>query len=336
MEQTSFLDDEVRMTPVLAHLVTAGGLDELENRYLDWVPEQIPSFAHGVYLHDRRTGQPRSSHVRGLSRFYVHRYERFGRHCDPVLHHALADHRACDDSMVMSPDDWQQAPIVRDLFRHHDMGHVMCAPVIRDGDVVGTINFARRVGEPAFDDTDRRRATVAATMFSAAVAATDLIGTLDAERAALWGALEACRQPVIVSDLDRAERHANGPARELLDALDHDWHLLDPLLDGAVHGRLALPAGNVTVTSAPLPERPSVVVSILGVEEPAAAMPLAVRRLLTRREADIAELVATGRRDQEIAGRLHISPNTVKHHLKAIYLKLGVHSRVELAGLLLR
>ncbi|MGP4024086.1 LuxR C-terminal-related transcriptional regulator [Actinomadura sp. 3N407] len=335
--------DEERLSSGLAGLVTARGLDELQDRYFDWVAGHVPSFAYGLYLFDPRTGRPRASAVRGLSRFYAHRYEQFGRAVDPVLRGAMAARRAWDDSLVKPADQWRRAPIVQDLFRHYDMAHVMCAPLISGGEVVGTINFARNGGEPSFDDGDRRRATVAAMMFQAAVAATDLVMAIDAERAAWWGALEASGQAIVVTDLERAERYANRPARALLDAAEDAWPFLDAAIDGgeATRRLTAHPAGkdaatDITVTSAPLPERPSVIVSILSAESPAPAPAPALRRLLTDREAAIAELVAVGRRDHEIAGQLHISPNTVKHHLKSIYLKLGVHSRVELAGLLLR
>ncbi len=53
--------------------------------------------------------------------------------------------------------------------------------------------------------------------------------------------------------------------------------------------------------------------------------------LLSPRETDIVKMVATGMRNKEIASRLAIGEGTVKSHLHAIYEKLGVHGRVELA-----
>jgi ATP/maltotriose-dependent transcriptional regulator MalT len=52
---------------------------------------------------------------------------------------------------------------------------------------------------------------------------------------------------------------------------------------------------------------------------------------LTAREREIAELVAAGRTNREIAGQLVLSTRTVEAHLRSIYAKLGVRSRVELA-----
>lgn len=51
----------------------------------------------------------------------------------------------------------------------------------------------------------------------------------------------------------------------------------------------------------------------------------------TDTERGIAELVSEGLTNQQIASRLFISPHTVNYHLRKIFLRLGVHSRAELA-----
>ncbi len=56
-------------------------------------------------------------------------------------------------------------------------------------------------------------------------------------------------------------------------------------------------------------------------------------RSLSAREAEIAELVATGRTNREIAADLHLSQKTVENHLGRVFSKLDISSRAALAGL---
>jgi DNA-binding NarL/FixJ family response regulator len=51
---------------------------------------------------------------------------------------------------------------------------------------------------------------------------------------------------------------------------------------------------------------------------------------LTAREREIAGLVAAGRTNREIAAQLVLSERTIEAHLRNVYAKLGVRSRVEL------
>ena len=50
---------------------------------------------------------------------------------------------------------------------------------------------------------------------------------------------------------------------------------------------------------------------------------------LSEREVEVLRLAQRGLPNPQIAQALHISPGTVRNHLSAIYLKLGVHSRYE-------
>lgn len=54
-----------------------------------------------------------------------------------------------------------------------------------------------------------------------------------------------------------------------------------------------------------------------------------VARVLSVREREVLDLAAAGLSNKEIAERLVISTNTVKFHLRGIYVILGVHNRVQ-------
>jgi len=55
--------------------------------------------------------------------------------------------------------------------------------------------------------------------------------------------------------------------------------------------------------------------------------------LLTPREADVLDHLRQGHSNAEIATALHVSVETVRTHARAVYRKLGVRTRRELAGL---
>jgi DNA-binding CsgD family transcriptional regulator len=55
---------------------------------------------------------------------------------------------------------------------------------------------------------------------------------------------------------------------------------------------------------------------------------------LTEAELKVVNLVADGATNSVVAERLHLSPNTVKSHIRNAFAKLGIHSRAQLAELM--
>lgn len=73
---------------------------------------------------------------------------------------------------------------------------------------------------------------------------------------------------------------------------------------------------------------------ILGAQRftaPSSSSPKANLNLLTSRERAVAELVAAGKTNKEVARALDITERTVKAHLGASFEKLGVRDRLQLA-----
>ena len=48
-------------------------------------------------------------------------------------------------------------------------------------------------------------------------------------------------------------------------------------------------------------------------------------------QLQIALLLASGKTRREAAAALFLSPKTIEYHLRHVYMKLGIHSREELA-----
>lgn len=88
-------------------------------------------------------------------------------------------------------------------------------------------------------------------------------------------------------------------------------------------------------------ERISQVLVELGIVDPRSANGQTARDLpglreLSSREWEVLRALLDHERVPAIARRLHISPATVRNHLKAIYTKVGVHSQQELLHKILR
>ena len=72
---------------------------------------------------------------------------------------------------------------------------------------------------------------------------------------------------------------------------------------------------------------------VLGFDEPPQEPgPLESSPELTRRERQVADLVATGLTNREIAATLHLSVRTVEVHVDHILTKLGFRTRTRLAA----
>jgi DNA-binding NarL/FixJ family response regulator len=70
----------------------------------------------------------------------------------------------------------------------------------------------------------------------------------------------------------------------------------------------------------------------MGGDAPTAAGADAEAKLLTRREREVAALVADGLGNREIAERLFLSKRTVDSHIEHIFTKMGFTSRTQLAN----
>ena len=58
--------------------------------------------------------------------------------------------------------------------------------------------------------------------------------------------------------------------------------------------------------------------------------------MLTPREVEVLEVLATGQSNSGIARELGISVNTVRNHVQNILTKLGVHSKLEALSVAVR
>ena len=65
--------------------------------------------------------------------------------------------------------------------------------------------------------------------------------------------------------------------------------------------------------------------------EATAAPAVRATDVLTAQQLQIARLVCDGATNREVAAQLFLSPRTVDHHMRNIFARLGIRSRIELS-----
>ena len=225
-----------------------------------------------------------------------------------------------------------------------------------DGDVpVGGIMLARAPHERPFSVADRRRLAELSSFFAHALSSR-------APRAAPL--VESEREGLIVADAEGRIVSASAEGRRLLFlACNPRAHpsdgrgptVLPPALI-ALSRTLAEVFADRLVHSAPTYHHRNVwggfrfsghrlegdtSISLIGITVthqdplPIRLARVAARLPLTSRQAEVSVLLADGLTDEATAKRMGISSNTVITHRRAIYEKLGVHSRSELVSRML-
>jgi len=238
----------------------------------------------------------------------------------------------------------------RRIHRSLGFGAELRAVFRAGGTCLGSVALVRDEGQPDFGDQE--------VEFVARVSAHIAQGLRDAllREAACAAAVD--RAPgVIVLDAEGSVCSLTEQARFWLEQIpaDRGTGLELPAVVHAV-ARRALHAGHaaqpptgyasvrltsgswLTVHAAPLQSNDLDEGSLAVTLAPATPSELEPLRLtlygLTQREREVAQLLARGSTNNEIARALWISRHTVKDHVKAIYAKLGVASRAELSATL--
>ena len=107
----------------------------------------------------------------------------------------------------------------------------------------------------------------------------------------------------------------------------------DELSAGAPRARVRTRSGVWLVMHGSMLEGTDQLALIIEPAKAADVAPLIVEAYgFTQRELEVTRLIATGHGTSQIAGKLFLSPHTVRDHVKAIFEKVGVSSRGELVA----
>jgi DNA-binding NarL/FixJ family response regulator len=156
----------------------------------------------------------------------------------------------------------------------------------------------------------------------------------------------ATKPSVVLLDVNLPDMSAVRTAKQILKQGGHirvlaladatDEAIVGRFLLAGFHGQVRVDADGMEIAAAvrraavpvqtPLPPGP---------EEVSTDSPESSERL-TSRELEVLRLLAIGLRNDQIAGKLYLSPHTVRTHVQNIRRKLGVRSRLEAVLLAIR
>jgi len=336
------------LVDLVESIATSSSLESLQQKYLQEIGRFIDCPAAGLYLLSPKTGEAESFEGFGVSDYFLSRYEELGRAKDPVLHYVLQTQSATHNRALMSLERWRSLEVYDEVFRLHRMANLLEAPVVSNGRLIGTLNFGSDDSRP-FSGEDAWLATTIGRLIGVALESLLAQETLQREQEHLVASLELCDEAIVLTDLHSGRRRLNAAARRILDRLPEGADgggYIDELMAAERRerecrvGQLEVKlldgrSGVLRLHSVPLPENPAMVVAFLTLTgADATSLPRFVEQSLTPREREVAQLVALGLQDGEIANRLRLSPFTVKQYLKSTYRKLALRSRVDLTRLL--
>jgi DNA-binding CsgD family transcriptional regulator len=337
---------------VVDRIHQCSSLEGLRTAYLRAVPKVIEADVYGFYLLDTRL-EPTGVFTLEAPAEFLTKYELKGRREDPILAHLIQRREPAHQRSVLGTKQWARHSLGR-LMRDWDLEHSLQGPLVARKGIVGTLNFARKCGRPPFSTDDLRTLRYVCRQISAVLGRTTHLTDDYANARMLQDALDVIEVPLLVTRGWHAVEYANRQARLcLLQASTHDTvvgmkqEIVGPLrrnverLDTGdeqlveVHAPVGAVDGvSYVVQTRSLSPAENLYITVLLPQENG-PLEVGIRKdiVLSNREREILSLLVQGLNNREIASRLFISENTVKDHLKRLYRKAGVSSRLRLACL---
>ncbi len=159
-----------RLQPFLLSLASCRDYPELRARVMDGVSAFLPSRAWAIYRLDEKL-RPTDIASRNVDAAFLQRYEEIGRENDPMWAEIVATHLPCHNLVSLSADEWHRHRLYLHLTsRLAGLDHVLQAPLLGRGRIVGTLNIGRAPGDPPYGDEELAAATVVSHHLSAALA----------------------------------------------------------------------------------------------------------------------------------------------------------------------
>jgi DNA-binding CsgD family transcriptional regulator/GAF domain-containing protein len=324
---------------------SAEDMETLERRCLAGMARLIPAPMHGFYELDPHSGNPLRVAASNVSDTFLAGYERGGRDSDVVLGRIIDTGEPAYNLDLCSIEEWEQTDFFHGIKRIHDIRQCIEAPIKTSRGLVGTLNLGNEASGRAYDSDSLLLAQALGRITGIAIEKVRARRRVEIERDQAMAALELTQAATVVSGPAVLEPKLNARARSLISRVKAGEQALHRILARPAKrggfsrslqvvlddGRRAVLRGSSSSVGDPTGS----MVTVLELDEPGGDLPPTPLLVLTPREREVALEVVEGHSDREIGERLFLSHHTVRQHVKQIYRKLGVDSRVGLTRLLL-
>lgn len=316
----------------------AVSVDEVQTAYLDSVSEVLRADGIGIYRFTR-AGVPAEASS-NLGENFMRAYEIEGRFDDPVLDAVTENVLPADSHNMVREERWLDSA-ARSVLLRENLEFSLQAPILRDGEVGGTINFARGSDLEGFSLADLTTARFVSEHLGLALERARRFEVAGDRAALLGGALDHLSQMVVVAESSTGERAFS--TRNLEARYPRTAHdLIDSVIaDFAAEGRRAMTvnvrdeaSGERFIIKCSLAPSSDAIVAVVFEAAAEEDRKLPSWEVLSPREQEIAQYVSEGMTTREISETAFVSQNTVKQHIKRIFAKTGVHSRAELVQMI--
>jgi DNA-binding CsgD family transcriptional regulator len=170
---TNSIDKSLCMSNLLHslfHSISTANTDrELRSRFMDGASACFGVQRWGIYLTNDDGAE--SIDVNGVCDDFVDRYQTYGKFVDPVLQYVLQYHAPAHEELVLPLGSWKQCELYQICCAQYQHEHIMTGPIVGNGRLIGTINFAR-VGDriSAFNEIDLASLSAVCSHFSTQLA----------------------------------------------------------------------------------------------------------------------------------------------------------------------
>ena len=267
---------------------------------------------------------------------------------------ATGDGSAMKISDFVTSDEWHARRLYRELFAEMGMEHQMSIGLPAVLPRITAIALNRNELGDDFDERDRLLLNTLRPHLAQSYEQTRERDRLRRRVGTLAGALEDTSTHVLALDPQPSEvtsgalvllyRHFGRPGTRdpfparltrWLDAQRHAARVSDGDLPRPL-APIAAERGGTRLVVRYLPATPTTHEALLLDERSTPVRVGELERLgLTRREAEVLQLLGTGATNAALAAELHVSPATVKTHLENIYRKLGAGGRARAVAMAL-